>query len=108
MTHRRVATGGWDGTGGAFFRLYCLIRVDTWKDWGAEKMHRPYFAAGKGNCCGDVAWRQAARAELAQAYNRKAGLVALDLVKCYAYVQHNLLAAKWKHMGLTCGDSECQ
>ena len=76
------------------FRVYCLIRSDGWKQWEQANMNKPFFAAAKGNSVIDVAWRQAARAEISGIMGRAAGLIAFDLVKCYEYVRHHLLAAK--------------
>ena len=49
----------------ALFRLWCTIRKDYWVQWESTHGSDNCFSASRGNNVIDVAWRQAARAEIA-------------------------------------------
>ncbi len=72
-------------------RLWMRARLNVARSWQTEH-DRPYFYAGPGRGASAAAWRQAARAELAQTsrYLCFAGSY-LDMVKAFERVPHDWL-----------------
>ena len=78
----------------AMFRLRSVARGESWREWEAKHVSDPFFAAARKNSVVDVAWRMAARSEIATTAGQHVVIVAQDLTTCYEYIWHRILATK--------------
>ncbi len=80
-------------------RIWMKMRRAVAEEW--ERCNaRPYLYAGTGKGADVAAWKQAARAELAQALPYvDYGQVLLDLVKAFERVPHHILVREARRLG---------
>ena len=76
----------------AMFRLWCAARRESWRVWEAKHATDPFFAAARRNSFVDVAWRMAARSEIATMVGQHVVIVAQYITKFYQHMRRHILA----------------